>query len=75
MVHSAPPLGDGHQGLHQRRVQAGEGQLPLPDQEHGEGRHQEVAGRGQGDTLQVTSRTQNDHLDFGGDSDEMQRCV
>ena len=40
--------GDGNEGVHERRVQAGAGQLPLAHQEHGEGRHKEVAGRSQG---------------------------
>ena len=40
--------GDGDEGVHERGVQAGARQLPLPHQEHGEGRHKEVAWRSQG---------------------------
>ena len=43
MHHHLDP-GDGNKGVHERRVQAGARQLPLPDQEHGEGRYQKVAG-------------------------------
>ena len=48
--------GDGHsqgvrqQGLHLRRVQEGEGQLPVPVQEPGEGRDQKVAQRDPGNS-------------------------
>ena len=45
--------GDGNKGLHQRRVQAREGQLPFAHQQHGENGHQEMARRGQGDPLQA----------------------
>ena len=48
--------GDGHQGVHQRGVQERARQLPVSDQEPGEERDQEVAGRGEGDAVQGQGR-------------------